>query len=93
MSGRFVVVKRLGGRGGRYFGPFRSRASAVAAQSLLARLFHLRTRTGRLKPGPDIAPYLQGQGPPGCAAGQFGREDDPSGRATSLDPLPPPLDP
>ncbi|HSP97945.1 MAG TPA: exonuclease domain-containing protein [Candidatus Dormibacteraeota bacterium] len=58
---RLAVVSRLSGRAGRYFGPFRSRLSAVEAQALVARLFRLRTCTGRLEPGPDVSPCLQGQ--------------------------------
>ncbi len=58
---RLAVVNRLSGRSGRYFGPFRSRTSAVEAQALLARLFHLRTCTGRLAPSAEISPCLQGQ--------------------------------
>ncbi|MFN8641640.1 MAG: exonuclease domain-containing protein [Candidatus Binatia bacterium] len=46
---------------GRYFGPFRSRQSAVEAQALVARLFRLRTCTGRLAPDPEVSPCLQGQ--------------------------------
>jgi DNA polymerase III subunit epsilon len=58
---RLSVVSRLNGRGGRHFGPFRGRASAQQAQALLARLFGLRTCSGRLRPGPDVSPCLQGQ--------------------------------
>jgi DNA polymerase-3 subunit epsilon len=47
------------GRG--LFGPFRSRAAAQHAQHLVARLFSLRTCTGRLTPDPDVTPCLQGQ--------------------------------
>lgn len=58
---RLAVVNRLSGRAGRYFGPFRSRQSAVEAQALVARLFHLRTCTGALRPAADVSPCLQGQ--------------------------------
>ena len=58
---RLAVVNRLTGRAGRYFGPFRSRQSALEAQSLIARLFRLRTCTGRLAPAPEVSPCLQGQ--------------------------------
>lgn len=67
---RLMVANRLHGaaraagsraRGGRYFGPFRGRASAQQAQALLARLFGLRTCSGRLRPAPDVTPCLQGQ--------------------------------
>lgn len=58
---RLSVVNRLTGRAGRYFGPFRSRQSAVEAQALVARLFRLRTCTGALRPSADISPCLQGQ--------------------------------
>jgi DNA polymerase-3 subunit epsilon len=58
---RLAVVNRLTGRAGRYFGPFRSRQSAVEAQALVARLFRLRTCTGRLAPAPEVSPCLQGQ--------------------------------
>lgn len=58
---RLAVVSRLTGRPGRYFGPFRSRLSAVEAQALVARLFRLRTCTGALKPAADAAPCLHGQ--------------------------------
>jgi len=70
---RLMVVNRLapssiatsgdggGPRRGRAFGPFRSRASALHAQRLVARLFRLRTCSGRLEPGPEVTPCLQGQ--------------------------------
>ncbi len=58
---RLAVVRRPGARSGRYFGPFRSRASAREAQALLARLFGLRTCSGRLHPTPATTPCLQGQ--------------------------------
>jgi DNA polymerase-3 subunit epsilon len=58
---RLVVVRRLSGRAVRHFGPFRSLASARAAQALLARLFRLRTCSGRLRPTPVATPCLQGQ--------------------------------
>ena len=58
---RLAVVSRLNGRAGRHFGPFRGRASAQQAQALLARLFGLRTCSGRLHPAPDVTPCLQGQ--------------------------------
>lgn len=58
---RLAVAGRLGGRAGRYFGPFRGRASAHAAQALLARLFRLRTCTARLHPSADATPCVHGQ--------------------------------
>ncbi len=58
---RLAVVSRLSGRAGRYFGPFRSRLSAIEAQALVGRLFRLRTCTGRLRPAPEVAPCLHGQ--------------------------------
>jgi DNA polymerase-3 subunit epsilon len=58
---RLAVVHRLTGRAGRYFGPFRSRLSALEAQALVARLFRLRTCTGSLKPDPAAAACLHGQ--------------------------------
>lgn len=62
---RLTVVKRLPRSAnrsrGRYFGPFRSRASAIEVQGLLARLFRLRTCSGRLQPTPEATPCLQGQ--------------------------------
>lgn len=58
---RLAVVSRMTTRAGRYFGPFRSRASALQAQSLIARLFHLRTCAPRLRPGPEQTPCLLGQ--------------------------------
>jgi DNA polymerase-3 subunit epsilon len=58
---RLTIARRLGTRGGRFFGPFRGRASAQVAQGLLARLFRLRTCTGRLRPSADASPCLHGQ--------------------------------
>ena len=58
---RLAVVHRLSGRAGRYFGPFRSRLSALEAQALVARLFRLRTCTSRLAPAPEVSACLQGQ--------------------------------
>jgi DNA polymerase-3 subunit epsilon len=58
---RLAVARRTRAGRGRYFGPFRSRASAVAAQAMLARLFRLRTCAGRLRPAPEVTPCLQGQ--------------------------------
>src|SRR5262245_27754965 len=58
---RLAVVRRASGRRARFFGPFRSRASALEAQALLARLLRLRTCAGRLRPAPDATPCLQGQ--------------------------------
>ncbi len=58
---RLVVVKQLRGQRARYFGPFRSRATAAAAQGLLSRLFGLRTCAGRLRPDAAGAACLQGQ--------------------------------
>ena len=58
---RLAIASRVSRRAGRYFGPFRGRASAQAAQALLARLFRLRTCPARLRPAPDVAPCLQGQ--------------------------------
>jgi DNA polymerase III subunit epsilon len=58
---RLTVVGRSNGRGGRYFGPFRSRASAQQARALLARLFRLRVCTARLRPSADATPCLEGQ--------------------------------
>lgn len=58
---RLAVAHRLGGRSGRYFGPFRSRLSALEAQALVARLFRLRTCSGRLRPAAEVSPCLQGQ--------------------------------
>lgn len=58
---RLAVVNRLTGRAGRYFGPFRSRQSALEAQALVARLFRLRTCTARLAPSPQASACLQGQ--------------------------------
>ena len=50
-----------GGSGRGHFGPFRSRASAVHAQALVARLFRLRTCSSRLRPDPAVTPCLFGQ--------------------------------
>lgn len=58
---RLMVVNRLTGRAGRYFGPFRGRRAALEMQALLARLFRLRTCTGALRPSPETSPCLQGQ--------------------------------
>ncbi|MGH7785221.1 MAG: exonuclease domain-containing protein, partial [Candidatus Binatia bacterium] len=68
---RLTIARKLGGGRGRYFGPFRSRAAAQHAQGLLARLFHLRTCSGRLRPAPEVSPCLAGQigaCPAPCAA-------------------------
>jgi DNA polymerase-3 subunit epsilon len=58
---RLAVLSRLTGRAGRYFGPFRSRLSALEAQALVGRLFRLRTCTSRLRPAPEVSPCLHGQ--------------------------------
>jgi DNA polymerase-3 subunit epsilon len=58
---RLAVVNRLSGRSGRYFGPFRSRASAQQARALLARLFRLRVCTARLRPSAAATPCIEGQ--------------------------------
>jgi len=56
-----IATSGEGGGPGRGFGPFRSRSSALHAQRLVARLFRLRTCSGRLQPGPEVTPCLQGQ--------------------------------
>ena len=71
---RLAIARRVNGTG-RYFGPFRSRASALEAQALLARLFHLRTCPGRLRPAADLTPCLQGQ-IGACSAPCAARIDD-----------------
>ncbi|MBI4518704.1 MAG: GIY-YIG nuclease family protein [Deltaproteobacteria bacterium] len=58
---RLLATCRAAARGGQYFGPFRSRESALRAMALVARLFKLRTCAGRLRPNPEATPCLQGQ--------------------------------
>jgi DNA polymerase-3 subunit epsilon len=58
-----VTTRATAARGSRLLGPLHGRESAREMRSLLARLFRLRTCTGRLRPDP---------GAPGCFEGQIG---------------------
>jgi len=65
------VTRRLGTDREIYLGPFASADAAEAALSVLARVFGLRTCSGRLAPAPDVSPCLLGQVgtcPAPCAA-------------------------
>ena len=77
---RLWITERLGADRAVYVGPFRSREGAERAQSVLARLFGLRTCAGRLTPSPDVSPCLSGQ-VGACTAPCAGRIDEPSYRA------------
>jgi len=57
---RLMISSRPTG-GGRCFGPFRSRESAVRVIGLVTRLFKLRTCPGHLRPDAAGTPCLQGQ--------------------------------
>ena len=76
---RLWITERLGADRAVYVGPFRSREGAERAQTVLARLFGLRTCAGRLAPSPDVSPCLSGQ-VGACAAPCAGRIDEPSYR-------------
>ncbi|MBI1816013.1 MAG: GIY-YIG nuclease family protein [Deltaproteobacteria bacterium] len=58
---RLMISRQISQRGGQYFGPFRSRESAVNVMGLVTRVFKLRTCIGRLRPEPSATPCLQGQ--------------------------------
>src|SRR5262249_57921757 len=53
---RLQVTERLVADRATYVGPFASRTGAEHAQSVLGRLFGLRTCPGRLAPAPDVPP-------------------------------------
>ncbi len=68
---RLAVTRRLGTDRALYLGPFASGEVADAAQAALARVFGLRTCSGRLAPSPAVSPCLLGQVgtcPAPCAA-------------------------
>ncbi len=58
---RLWITERLAADRATYVGPFRSLEAAERAQTVLARLFGLRTCPGNLAPGPDVTPCLSGQ--------------------------------
>jgi len=58
---RLQVTERLRADRATYVGPFASRERAEHAQSVLGRLFGLRTCPGRLAPSPEVTPCLSGQ--------------------------------
>jgi hypothetical protein len=68
---RLAVTRRLGTDRATYIGPFASSGAAERAEAVLARLFGLRTCSGRLHPAPEATPCLLGQVgtcPAPCAA-------------------------
>jgi DNA polymerase-3 subunit epsilon len=68
---RLSVTRRLGTDRAIYLGPFASPDAAEGALAVLARVFGLRTCSGRLAPSPDASPCLLGQVgtcPAPCAA-------------------------
>ena len=58
---RLGVTTRLAADRATYVGPFRSVEAASRAQTVLGRLFGLRTCPGRLAPSPEVTPCLSGQ--------------------------------
>jgi DNA polymerase-3 subunit epsilon len=76
---RLAVTRRLGTDRAIYIGPFVSAGAAERAEAVLARVFGLRTCSGRLHPSPEATPCLLGQVgtcPSPCAA----RVDEPDYR-------------
>lgn len=68
---RLSVTRRLGTDRAMYLGPFASGDAAEGAQAVLARVFGLRTCSGRLTPSAEVSPCLLGQVgacPAPCAA-------------------------
>jgi DNA polymerase-3 subunit epsilon len=68
---RLSVTRRLGTDRATYLGPFPSGNAAEGAVAVLARVFGLRTCSGRLAPSAEISPCLLGQVgvcPAPCAA-------------------------
>ncbi len=68
---RLAVTRRLGTDRAIYLGPFVSAGAAERAEAVLARVFGLRTCSGRLHPSPEATPCLLGQVgtcPSPCAA-------------------------
>ena len=68
---RLAVTRRLGTDRAIYVGPFASTGAAERAEAVLARVFGLRTCSGRLHPAPEATPCLLGQVgtcPAPCAA-------------------------
>jgi DNA polymerase-3 subunit epsilon len=68
---RLSVTRRLGTDRAIYLGPFASSSAAEGAQAVLARVFGLRTCSGRLEPSREVSPCLLGQVgscPAPCAA-------------------------
>lgn len=58
---RLSVTRRLGSDRAVYLGPFASGDAAEGALAVLARVFGLRTCSGRLAPSPEVSPCLLGQ--------------------------------
>src|SRR5262249_7924139 len=68
---RLAVTRRLATDRAAYIGPFVSPGAAERAEAVLARVFGLRTCSGRLHPAPERTPCLLGQVgpcPSPCAA-------------------------